>query len=626
MDHLRTLRIIGEKSSRGDSVRSRLNYDLLRRRNGRILKLVFDLDNRSIYFHDDNEELTERHIEEYNIFKTPAGSGKQIYMARAMRDNPEESVFRFFYYGEERYSDAFTYLYRRAKELDKVFKKKCSSEQDSPYVEICSWIDKLVEAGLFKEKKDDEGRSEFYLAEKPLTHTIQSEWRNFSCVVITVRENQQEYVLSSLTSYQKVALDSLGVPLRNNSRINVVCHLCGKKKNFESIVFPRKEVVSFFNQTNVQYAYNLERLRFRDSFWLCRDCREKVLAGSSLVNNHSFLLIRTGKGNKVDLINSILITEGVSPDEADNVLDYGRLGGVLKDLFSVFADRDVVSSQYIGNYTVNFILFSTTKSSVVLRGTIEDVPVIRLVKLGEYLSLLRQHFKQKEVYLNTLSTRINHAETAIHLYRSLLCGHKVRRSLLAEIYASEIYDSYKESNYKDIAALTAESLMFLNLFQEAGCLDVNIFTKTIREGNVLQENKPYREKVELFLDERGFTPQEKCLFYLGQILSRISYEQGERERAFMDSFPFEGLKKERIAEIFAEACDKLRQYGSIDNAKSSIAGFCDYYKISKENWDLSPAEAVIFVMAGYTTFIPNSGAENRVAENREGGNNIDNQQ
>lgn len=600
-----------------------------------VLHLVFDLDKQQIYF-EPGPLITETLITDLNICVVPGGNRNQIFFSRRiLKKSVKPENYLSLFINDSRYSLTLTDA------LGEL-------ENDS---EFNTCIKKMEQKKLIEIKRDskvklkDPGRSPnpgkgVYIHEnQPNLTELLNQFRNqgenlgaYCCVATILRENGEDLYLSTIPAVRQAVLEQL-IGKKSSASNKPHCHMCKQPADCNYPSGNKKNLLNMFTHTDLYLAYNLDPGSFEAMYQLCENCRTKVLAGADMLQEHSYHVANIGSGNKVIKLNCWIIPEGTSTSTLDMRFDYERLSTNTKKLLGIIPDVErILDGQTDDDYMVSFIFYSTTQKGPLLAGSVEDVPVLKITQARLALDdIARAYLQNGGASLVSLAKVLKSSQDInvfIGVYQTLFNGYKIYKDVLLDLYRNQIINELKNlykgetsvERFKSLAgAYAVQGIMFLHLLNDMGCLIQPAFLKQLKGSGVLKPDTLYLSMVDDYLDERGYTADQKCMFYLGQLLAEVVRAQKSKQSNILQAIRLTDFKLENIPEIFTLVVNKLREYDLLNAPwiKILMSRFSFNYQSMQKNPTITPSEAIIFMMGGFGTFVAGDPSEKNQANSKD---------
>src|SRR5699024_6987465 len=108
----------------------------------------------------------------------------------------------------------------------------------------------------------------------------------------------------------------------------------------------------------------------------------------------------------------------------------------------------------------------------------------------------------------------------------------------------------------------------------------------------------YSDRIEAFFNLMDFNDEQKAMFFLGRMLNAVAYLQKDKNKTVIDKVNYNGMDRDDIMRLRIDLFEKAKQYGKPEKVKFSDSHFGQYFNFS--HWDMSPQEAVFFILTGYS--------------------------
>ncbi|KHO61705.1 CRISPR-associated protein Cas8b/Csh1 [Thermoanaerobacter sp. YS13] len=631
--------------------------------------MTFNLDEDKLLF-DDPLLYNERHTREFKYFGNNSGSSLQTYVVREVKVLYYllAEVWMDLYKALEKENMNNSELYQLLKELEEnkfVFLKEKKGKMCINFKKLILPQDIEIEIKsddkkkiLVKDKKDEKDQTMNY---ENFIKYIRGEGKSkykYVLVVPRIIKDGNEIIVSKHPDYIELIkrLNKIGEGTSDNSIETVetaqkrVCYICGNSKvgasSSKTSKFSRSGINKFFTITTKNSARFLESTidNYDDVYSFCDECYQNLLIGEKVIEEKF-------KGNIAGESAYIL------PESMMGEFNFNYISKIKEHVDFAFNVNDSlnwlksVEAEAIidqkNPYVVNFIIYRTDGRSVELLDAFEDIPFSRFVKLNE---LFKEKVKKIKPHLEYFSlssiyhiipvrkVKVNQKEKQIDigrvltLYKSILSDYQVERETIYS-YASEALDKGiwqlskgKIDNYENlqltkyigktdffIKTIIMSYIVLMKVLQELKIVDKYFFkNRQFWEGEKLMDEKKefllaQVEQIEVFLEQQGFTDEEKALFYLGTLLYRVALAQFIKEhktKPILKKIQFQGMNINEVLRLYEDIIEKLRQYDKMTLfAENLINRFHNYFGPLRKRWPLSDQANVFYIMAGYAYMV-----------------------
>ncbi len=489
-------------------------------------------------------------------------------------------------------------------------------------------------------------------AEDFLRHVL--EWDNkdtrFALVIPRVVHQQEILILSQYPDYLAVVKKEQNLEGSSRKDSGKYCYVCHKKGTDVSSGFTTRFSGSGINKifvtTTFNYARNIDKKYYDDSYAICSSCFQDLLFGEKKVKESFFSRIAGER--------AFILPEGILDDFQYNRLTVLKHGtdlffqkGFAQDFDEELetAREDFVNAE---NYVVHFLIYRTDGNSVTVLKTIEDVPTLHLVQivdmLGEQANRLHPYLQSMSLgsIYRMIPVRTNKSgdqldiQRVLSIYQALFTQTAIEADVLFTYATEALEKGFREIRKKQgrqfanlgweafapdqedfyFKQLTMRYLCLLQTFQKLGLLDRNIFDKRGVTPVHVSEMTGDVQEAEAFLEEQSFGRMERALFYVGLLLrsvARAQYEKNHKSKPILNKIAFQGMNQREVLRLYQEILEKLNQYDRMTLVNEQyISLFHRYYGTVKDEEALTDQEHVFYIMAGYA-FFP-AKMKNQVAE------------
>ncbi|MBA4602450.1 TM1802 family CRISPR-associated protein [Thermoactinomyces mirandus] len=606
-----------------------------------ILFMTLDLDQQEIRF-EDPVPYSDKAPYQYNYFGNNSRAGMQYYVTREGSSSHYllKSAFSDLYLVLKKHGLHDEELGRLLVEMKELRFIQLGSKKGAGTVNL-----DLIK-GIPKAVLDDKNHIVIdgmaKKAEDFLRHVL--EWENrdtrFALVVPRVVHHQEMMILSQHPDYLTVVKKEQNLEGTGRKNSEKYCYVCHEKRTDVSsgltTRFSGSGINKIFVTTTFNYAKNIDKKYYDDSYAICSSCFQDLLFGEKKVKESFFSRIAGER--------AFILPEGILDD-----FHYNRLA-VLKHGTDLFFEKGLAQDfdeeletamedfRNAESYVVHFLIYRTDGNSVTVLRTIEDVPTMQIVQV---VDMLGKQANRLYPYLLSMSlgsiyrmipVRTSKTGDQLDIQRVLSIYHALftKTAIEADVlfgYASEALEKgfreIRKKQGRQFANLGWESfapdqedfyfrqlimryLCLLQTCQELGLLDRNIFDK---RGVVSVDVSGMTGKVqeaEAFLEEQSFGSMERALFYVGMLLrsvARAQYEKNHRSKPILNKISFQGMNQREVIRLYQEILEKLNQYDRMTMENEQyISLFHRYYGMLKEAEALTDQEHVFYIMAGYAFF------------------------
>lgn len=405
--------------------------------------------------------------------------------------------------------------------------------------------------------------------------------------------------------------------------------------------FSRSGINKIFTTTTINASKEINSNQYDDNYAICTDCFQNLLFGEQAVNRSFQGRIA---GERVFII----------PEGLEGQFEYNRLHRLKEIVDLAFSSRateewlsELDSEQDDAldgaNFLVHFVLYRTDGNSVTILEAFEDVPVLHIRKVIETMAAhvfhLQPHLRRMmlddiyrliPVYTNKKGEQLD-IHRVLTVYKSLLCQYRIDSHVLFQ-FATEALDKglnqlakeqstqypnmglnwFREKTDFYISHIIMKYICLIQTFQTLGLLDREPFD-LIKEGVHLVTEANKRDLIadaEQFLENNGFKPEQKSLFYLGALVNKIGlaqYHKDHKTKPILNKIQYQGMNRNEILRLYLDVWEKVTQYARGEKPGwmldcERLAERFNFYVGKMEEWS-SEQQNVFFIMSGYSFMV-----------------------
>lgn len=605
-----------------------------------ILFLTLDLDKQEIRF-DDPIPYTDKAPFQYNYLGNNSAAGMQYYVVREGNSVHYllKSVLSDLYLVLEKHGLHEGELGKLLRELNEQGIIQLSSKKG------CGSVNLNLIRGLsgivIDEKNNVIVNGTVKKAADFLRLAAQWEHKDTAFVLIVPRVvlHQQTIILSQHPDYVAVAKKEqklVGLEKKNKNK-KKFCYICHERStNVSSELttnFSRTGINKIFTTTTFNYAKNIDKKFYDDSYAICGSCFQDLLYGEKKISD-SFSSRIAGE-------RAFVLPEGLLDDFQYNRLTALKHGtdlffnkGLSEDLDD---ELELAKEEFIhaAGYVIHFIIYRTDGNSVTVLETIEDVPTMRIVRIAE---IIGKHVRRLSPHIHPMSlqtiyrmipvqTNKSGNQLDIHrvltIYQSLFTKTTLETHVLFGYAVEALAKGFREIRKKNgsqftnlgwqffapdqedhyFAQMTMRYLCLLKTCQELGILDRDVFQKRgVMKVDLTGMTSNVRA-IEAFLEEQSFDKMPRALFYLGVLLRSVAqaqYQKNHKNKPILNKLSFQGMNQREVIWLYQEVLEKLRQYDkmTLEN-EQYLKMFHHYFGTINEKVALTEQEHLFYIMAGY---------------------------
>lgn len=404
------------------------------------------------------------------------------------------------------------------------------------------------------------------------------------------------------------------------------CHICGEiKQVLLEPAYPEGSILCIYNIDKIGFISNLERSpeNLLRTHTICVDCKRKLRVGLRYIERE--LRATIGKLNVFIIptfagaveLSKILEVLPKLKDAINVAILYERLEEIEEKLNELkwFEGQSSI-------YQINVLFGKSESSHFVYQHLIQNVPVTRLIQIGE--ELIKSSKKFMGIFRgNSRRWRMNFAEIyrifplrisregvewkhIVELFDAMLSDYLypadelVRRAVLfAKIHRYGTYELYNISQSSvNPDEVMCEGLLkyilLLNVLRNMGI--VKMEAETLKEVDVLDED------MKNFLKEQAFGEWQAALFLLGVLIGKIGreqYKKRDEKKSVLDKIGFDGSPVERIKVLVNYVLKGLRDYKILNAENEKLYG-CMKTLLDRNIDKLrNPIDNTFYLLSGY---------------------------
>lgn len=635
---LNTLLRIGEWQSQGKSEWDRfLDYPKVEREDrfgysvkNYALAIIFDLDANEVIIANENlAEYDEDKIKKTFPLKIKGGNNKAIYSSV-----PATKITQIYktFFGKEG-------VHSEKGELHESVEKTNNELLTDNFRNLLSQIfdlkERFLELTLHPSKNEVDVRT--------LTEAFNL-GKNENIVFITTQIKSQSLGYNLPTSFAyipeyKSFLEQsfLGNPKIKSDKNNkkTLCYASGQlEEEVEALdlstryslnkmfVTETRNYASLFNNNNFHLNYqvsieNQEKLDYASDYLLNQGYKVRI------ANLDHVIIPQFQQKTNVDLEMAL---DGINR-KSDLLFNIRRLDEVLNNIQDEMED-DI--------FWINFLAFESDGNFFKSTEIIKDVSNFHFNKLIRTFNAINWHFREasfvdwnnvmmeydydtksrvpRSLNFNSIYKIIplrkdkEKKNKALELFKTILENRKVNRSILYDYFVELILCHYykRYGSYTNVQQYSKDYFFFavrdsvfkyhafIQFLKQLNLIDMEESSTNLRESS---QNK-YENAIQEFFDEMALTHEQKAMFYLGRMLNSVEYIQKGKNKTVIQKVNFNGMDKEDIQRLRIALIEKAKQYNSIGKVIFTDNEFNKHFNFN--SWQLSPQEAVFFLLTGYS--------------------------
>lgn len=419
-----------------------------------------------------------------------------------------------------------------------------------------------------------------------------------------------------------------------------LCYASGelKKDIGEAEFSARYNLNKIFQGTTVNYAGDFAEGNLRKNYQISGEFRRYLDRGSEKLLNDFKVRIcgidhicipRLPMGNHHDIDGYRRLK-----DRADLIFRMTDVKSVLGEL------KDQAENNL---YWLDFYGTESDGNFLKLTSHIRDVSGAHIQAiLKEFISISEQlavYLGNRPVSLGRLYFNIPvrkdlKANHALELCKMILEQRRVMESLLFQYFSElalciwfERYEGYgniqKPKGEVKIDTLLRNGvftyLAFLQILKNLNLLDMEPKNETQAKDAAAQ----IQAETLQFLDDMGYTPHQRAMFFLGKALRQVVNVQRneDKSKTALDMVNFNGLDTRSILNLASGIMEKGRQYRAKHKLDYYVGfdlnRFYQYFPGGENAWKMDGKEALFYLLSGYTHFVPKDqpGEDEELLEN-----------
>lgn len=595
-------------------------------KNQLILRLVFDLDTGTISLEDGLMRYNHDKRPEYGLIDILKGNNKAIYAATEPGNLDKLAKALFGKIGKDK-------SFPKLSEFQEAILKEAGDLETSEFYEALKLLKPFGPA--FYEKFSDEkgklkikdiatGNQDIATGNQDILvavyTAVKSAGRSWDNKPLAKMEGYREFM------ERKFLASSAKADKRTPPRL---CYATGEvsEGTTEASFSARYNLNKLFQSTTINYASNFDGKSLAKNYQISEKARQFLDRGSEKV-------LEDFQVNIAGLPHACIPRLPIGGDY--DIEDYQRLRARtdlvfrVKDITNILSELDLQADS--GLYWLDFYGFESDGNFLKVTNHIRDVSGIHIERMVDQFkkssALLRIYLRDRMINLGRMYYLIPvrkdlKSNRALELCKMVLEERPVRESLLWQHFTDLVlchwYERYKayanitEPKRDDIIDLLLREAVFsYHAFRHA-LINLNLL---LMEPNQTIENKKTWAQIEAetqeFLDEMGYTHNQRAMFFLGKALKRVVNVQrrDNKNKTALDMVNFNGLDERTIRNMASAIMEKGRQYDAKYKLASSLEydlnRFYQFFPAGENTWNMDSREALFFFLAGYTHFVPRS--------------------
>jgi CRISPR-associated protein Csh1 len=602
-----------------------------------VAELIFDLDQHNIYLNQSLREYDEeKSCLEYKNIKIQGGNNKAIY--GCVESGKLEQIRKtFFGIIDSKGNLPVSGQFQEAINKDfPLFKTTL----------LATLLPKIFNLrDIFEEKatslKEAKGQEEKNVDEKRLISNIELSGNSkivlFYVSVISAQHNIFKPTpiskIEGFEEFMKTKFLEKGEKITSEQPQKKISYATGlKKENVIGVEFPNRYSLNYmFVETTLNYASQFNKNNFQKNYQL--NFEEQLFlerASKYILENQKI---------KIAGIDHCIIPQFLNSSDVD--IKYITEGIIKKNelLFGTDSLGQLITSaenETDQPFWITYLAFESDGNFFKTINEIKDVSKLHFNKILDTFSSVNEYFKtelsdavdwfsvttdygkQHSFNLTSIYSIIpirkdkEKRNEALFLFKLIFENRKIDSQKLYKFFCDlilchkyERYRSYtnvkvyedkhfdfsvRDSVFKYFALIQAlKQLNLLNTMEET-----ELHIKQTPDNELID----HPHKIQLFLEKMNYDTDQKAMFHLGRMLSRVAYMQKDKNKTVLEKVNFSGMKLSDILRLRNSLMEKANQYKEMSKVIFSDAEFTQHFNY--ENWKMNPEEAVFFLLSGYS--------------------------
>jgi len=395
------------------------------------------------------------------------------------------------------------------------------------------------------------------------------------------------------------------------------CLSCGRDEVLKEFDTNQLKFLKFFGKDKLGFFPELSYENQWKVFPLCPSCAESIVLADSFLKERGFNTKISGQLNLLivpyipgwrNFSKTFIQRTFNTLLEATNVL----VGWSHLSQFDIYAEKIFQTDEIMVHIIVNVYDGQTLK----IYSSLTNVPPSRIRQLAMAL-------KNASIFVSNQGFNISLSLKKLY---ELLSGkasvESKRPPLIKEKFAEIFKDLISGNDFPDLDIIKPglelsrwqfnnredfEWLKTIEIIEGFLLVKRIVLSLEFNRGgenmaDILEEAEEYVSSLPIYQGESGKI--KEALFFLGYIIAQIGTQQRKKgvSETILNKIQFRGMNKEQIIRLFNEVFEYMRIYDLQRFPKNSrIMGNISHILDSGMNkWNLSPEEAVYFILSGYT--------------------------
>lgn len=400
------------------------------------------------------------------------------------------------------------------------------------------------------------------------------------------------------------------------------CYACGATEQLRDDI--NIEIKSY--TTNLYgFASNTDKKNYKKNMILCQDCLNAYLAGEKFIKNN--LSVTLAKF-RVYLFPHFVLGYTMEKETLQECCEgIKETFNTIKSFNNIAELREKLneSVEYLEKemtyFLINLVFYRQSQKAVKIQRMIQDINPSRFVtivraleavntKIQTWFKLERPRFLTLEVIYYLVPIRedsktkdVVQYRNLLNLYDAILTEKKISEKYLIQQFVNAIRVLYYEKEGYNIKAdpkdrlklefMGIRQMTMIQFLRKVGCLEGG--------DGMNVEKLPVSEEIKEYLLEGKFTEEQAALFFLGVVIGQIGSEQYKQTetKPILKKVNMNGMDEKKIIKLGDAVQAKLIQEKMYGNSEIYYAQFLELFIKNRENWSLSKAENVFYLMSGY---------------------------
>lgn len=408
-----------------------------------------------------------------------------------------------------------------------------------------------------------------------------------------------------------------------------ICYVTGEKR--AKVMLPsfsdREDLNKLFVTDKINYASNFDNKAFKRNYQIDANIQKSLQNGSNYIRgklNNQRCSVRIANTEHYIIPVFLDLANIDIKFELDHIQKMNEWVFSTKQLENTFASLGMESESSL--YWINYVAYASDGNSVKVINHIKDVSSLwfhRIIqKDHEQSVLISTYFNQRRFNLSTvyyaIPVRKDHEQKndALKLLSQILEQRKVQPEKVfahfSELILCHYYNRYRsysnitfkpESFDSAVRDSVIKYLFLLNFLKSLNLIGMEEIEKTVLKST----ESP--DRLDLFFRDMGYSPQQQSLYWLGRIVWRIGKAQsdkGHKQMPVLNKINFSGMDYSKIQRLFVDAFELATQYRIANDIKFSSNMFQQHFPAGNNLWQITPQEAVFFILSGFSLYVNNN--------------------